>query len=172
MDRTRQELIQAIEDTFGNLIGELSRFDDDTFNQVPVEGSWTAGQATEHIIICGSGIPDSQTSQANRPYDEKVEAVKELFLNFEIKFKTDPSIAPGPAPHDKDELLGKINKIMEHLRNTAKTTDLEALCGDMELPTFGLLTRYEWLRFILFHTQRHTHQISTIGKHLTRKRAI
>lgn len=59
----REELIIAIETTFGHLIDELSKFDESTLNQIPFEGSWTAGQTAEHIIICGSGIPDAQTHQ-------------------------------------------------------------------------------------------------------------
>lgn len=167
MEKEREDLIQAIKTTFVTLILELSKFDQERLNQVPFEGSWTAGQAAEHIIICGDGIPDSKTTTADRAYDEKVGALKELFLNFEIKFEADPSIAPEQGPHDKDALLQKIVGIKSNLENVAKTTDLTFLCEDMEFPSFGLLTRHEWLYFILFHTQRHTNQIISIGKHLT-----
>ncbi len=164
MEKVRNDLTRDIETTFDNLITELSKFDEDALNQVPFEGSWTAGQTAEHIIICGSGIPDTQTTKANRASDEKVEVIKELFLNFDLKFETDPSIAPGQPPHDKQLLLNKIMEIKEILKIIADTKSLEELCLDMELPTFGNLTRYEWLRFILFHTQRHTHQILVIGE--------
>lgn len=160
-------LIKDIDLTFDTLVDALSKFDQKTLNQSPFAGSWTAGQTAEHIIICGGGIPDSRTTVANRPFDEKVGAIKELFLNFELKFETNPSIAPGTPPHNGEELLQKIKEIKLHLANEAKTKELDALCEDTELPTFGLLTRYEWLRFILFHTQRHTHQILGIGNHLT-----
>lgn len=164
MEKERNDLKRNIEITFDNLISELSMFDEYSLNQVPFEGSWTAGQTAEHIIICGSGLPDTQTTEANRAHDEKVQAVKELFLNFDIKFETAPSIAPGSPPHDKQMLVNKIKEIKEILKTIADTKPLEELCLDMQLPTFGNLTRYEWLRFILFHTQRHTHQVSVIGK--------
>jgi hypothetical protein len=162
MEKEKDHLIKDIESTFGRLIGQLSDFNVETLNKVPFEGSWTAGQTAEHIIICGSGIPDSQTTEVTRRYDEKVATIKKMFLNFEVKFETDPSIAPGPPPHDLDKTIQKIREIRDHLKTVAANADLEALCEDMELPTFGLLTRYEWLRFILFHTQRHTHQITGI----------
>ena len=162
----KKALIKDIDITFDTLRGELSKFDEKTLNQSPFAGSWTAGQVAEHIVICGSGIPDSQTTETDRPFDEKANAIKELFLNFELKFETDPSIAPGTPPHNGEELLQKIKATKLHLEEETKTKELKALCKDMELPTFGLLTRYEWLRFILFHTQRHTHQIVGIGKHL------
>ena len=72
----------------------------------------------------------------------------------------------GRCFHRKDTLVQKIKEIRNHLKNIAETSDLTTLCVDMEFPSFGQLTRYEWLRFILFHTQRHTRQIVNIGKHL------
>jgi hypothetical protein len=158
----RKKLVQDIGSTFDILVKEISKFSGESINKVPFDGSWTAGQVTEHIMICGRGIPDNKTTEADRPYDENVAAIKALFLNYDMKFKTDASIAPGPPLHDREALLQNIKEIKERLETVAKTTDLEALCKDMELPTFGYLTRYEWLRFILFHTERHVHQIRNI----------
>lgn len=124
-------LIQDIETTFDNLCDEMSKFDKDTLNQVPFKGSWTAGQTAEHIIICGSGIPDTHTTESNRAYDEKVKAIKDLFLNFDLKFETNPSIAPDSAPHNKKVLVQKIREIKAHLKSVAANTELEALCKDM-----------------------------------------
>lgn len=160
----KETLINDIEITFERLITVLSKFNEKTLNSVPFKGSWTAGQTAEHIIICGDGIPDSQTSDSNRHFDEREQYIKKLFLNFDLKFKADPSLEPSSASHNLDILLHKLREIKVHLKNTAKTSDLEALCRDMELPTFGFLTRYEWLRFIVYHTQRHTQQITKIGK--------
>jgi hypothetical protein len=36
------------------------------------------------------------------------------------------------------------------------------LCMEFDFPGFGHLTRYEWLKFIVFHTQRHIHQLKQI----------
>ncbi|MDC7999921.1 DinB family protein [Aequorivita todarodis] len=163
MENAKKILIRDIENTFDTLLDELSKFEKKTLNEVPFEGSWTAGQTVEHIIICGSGIPDLHTTETNRPYDEKVEAIKDLFLNFDLKFKADPSLEPRSTSHTKDGLVQKIKEIKDHLKNIAETKELKALCEDMEFPSFGFLTRYEWLRFILFHTQRHIHQLKNIG---------
>jgi len=159
-------LIKDISVTFELLHSALSSFSENTINQIPFEGSWTAGQTAEHIIICGNGIPDSTTTSAGRFHDEKVAPIKELFLNFGIRFETDPAIAPGLPPHDRQSLLKNIKHIEKVLLSAAGKGNLEELCLDMELPTFGNLTRYEWLQFILFHTQRHTQQILDIYKYL------
>lgn len=164
----KESLVKDIGTTFEALLKELSKFNEDTFNEVPSKGAWTVGQTTEHIIICGSGIPDSRTSRASRPFDEKEEAIKELFLDFDQQFKAGALLEPQSPSHKKNELVQKIKKIKDHLMGVAETSDLEALCKDMEFPSFGFLTRYEWLRFIVYHTQRHTRQIRNIGKHLAK----
>lgn len=162
MDSTRTALAASISATFQQLSTLLSGFSQEALNKVPFEGSWTAGQVAEHIIICGSGIPDKKTKAAGRPFDEKAASVAELFLNFDMKFEADPALHPKQAAHDKEELLKKLQKIEVRHKDTAETADLQALCLDMELPGFGHLTRYEWLSFIMVHTQRHTRQLERI----------
>jgi hypothetical protein len=166
MKNETEVLRKEIEMTFEKLIDVLSEFDEEGFNQVPFAGSWTAGQTAEHIIICGSGLPDGDTTESNRAFDQRVKEIKALFLNYDLKFETDPSIAPGPGPHDKEETIRKIREISDNLIAIAASADLKALCHDMEFPGFGLLTRYEWLNFINFHTKRHTHQIINIAQKL------
>lgn len=158
----REVLVNDIRSTFGRLQECLSVFSPDEVNEIPFSGSWTAGQVVEHIIKCGSSIPDHQTTEARRFHDEKVLPVQELFLNFELKFVTAPFLEPEMPTHDQTSLLQTLAQISERHVQKARTSQLEALCQDMELPTFGYLTRYEWLRFILVHTQRHIRQLEGI----------
>lgn len=167
MDNIRRKLSADIGDTFQQLSKLLSGFGPETLNKVPFEGSWTAGQVAEHIIICGSAIPDSKTTAAERAFDEKEASVAELFLNPGIKFEADPLLQPKQATHNREYLLQMLQKIAARHKTTAETADLQALCLDMELPGFGHLTRYEWLRFVLVHTQRHTRQIEKIADWLS-----
>ena len=162
MNSTRTALAASTSATFQQLSTLLSGFSQEALNKVPSEASWTAGQVAEHIIICGSAIPDKKTAAAGRPFDEKTASVAELFLNFDVKFEADPFLHPKQAVHDKEELLQKLQKIEARHKATAEMADLQALCLDMELPGFGHLTRYEWLSFVLVHTQRHTRQIERI----------
>lgn len=162
MKPKKEDLIREIEQTFGTVIEELGKFNRETLNEIPFEGSWTAGQTLEHIVICSNGIPDENVVQANRSYNQKVPSLKALFLDFDLKLETDPELAPSSPPHDKQLLLKNTSEIKERLKTIANTRNLEEPCLDMELPSFGNLSRYEWLRFILFHTQRHTRQIANI----------
>lgn len=165
-------LSKDIDATFTRLYEALSALDDETINHIPFAGSWTAGQVSEHIIKSISGIPDSKTTEPRRFHDQKVLPVKELFLNMDLKFVADAFLTPAAPPHDKDKLLETLKNLQAQHQATAHTANLEVLCLDMELPTFGYLTRYEWLRFMLFHTQRHTQQILNIVASIHQAKAL
>lgn len=160
--REKEKLIGDIEATFARLYKTLLAFEGEAINTLPFEGSWTAGQVTEHIIKSIAGIPDVRTTEAKRFHDQKVLPIQEMFLNMKLKFKTDPFLAPTELPHNIDKLFKTLEKLEAQHKATADHAQLEALCLDMKLPTFGYLTRYEWLRFMLFHTQRHTQQMMNI----------
>ncbi|WP_417236958.1 DinB family protein [Bizionia paragorgiae] len=163
----KNALINDIEITFDRLLSELAFFSNETLNKTPPFKGWTAGQTVEHIIICGSGIPDSSVTQTNRPYDEKIKILKGIFLDFNAKYEADPSLQPISEQYKKEELIQTLLEIKQHLMGKAETDNLELLCQDMEFPSLGYLTRHEWLRFIVFHTERHIHQISNIRKSLS-----
>lgn len=171
-DQRKEALVQEIETTFSHLYNALSAFKTDTINIVPFDGSWTVGQVAEHIIKCGSGIPDQHTTVSGRFPDEKVQSLREMFLNFDIKFEAAPFLHPKQNSHNQEDLLQILHEIEARHIATANTADLEALCTDMELPAFGYLTRYEWLRFILVHTQRHIRQIEHIYKFLAETKTV
>ncbi len=162
----KAQLSQDISKVFNEVIDVLNEIPQDFFNRVPFEDSWTIGQVAEHIAICSSGIPDSHVKEAERAYDENEEALKAIFLDMSQKAKADPAVTPHLPPHQKEELLEKIkaNKIL--LTKTINDRELSQICLDMEFPFMGYLTRYEWLRFVQVHTQRHANQIRNIRTHL------
>jgi hypothetical protein len=157
-----EQLRTEVGDTFQDLINTISAFKEEQFNLVPVGGGWTPGQIAEHLVKCTSAIPDEHTQTTYRPYDEKVAPVGDLFLNFSIKMQSPDFALPGNPPHDKRMILETFVEIKDRLEDTVRMTDLEATCTDFELPTFGALTRYEWLKFFIFHTRRHTRQLRNI----------
>jgi len=158
----KEQLRAEVGDTFQNLINTLSAFKEEQFNFVPFEGSWTPGQIAEHLVKAVSAIPDEHTQSTQRPYDEKVAPIGDLFLNFSIKMSSPDFVLPGNSPQDKTAIVKTFKGIKDQLEDTVQTTDLEATCVDFELPTFGALTRYEWIKFFVFHTQRHTRQLKNV----------
>ena len=155
----KEQLHQEVSDTFQELINTLTAFKEEQFNLAPYEGSWTPGQIAEHLIKSVSAIPDEHTQATQRAYDEMVTPIRDLFLNFTIKMTSPDFVQPGNGPHDKKDTVKTFTGIRHYLQDATRTTDLEATCVDFEMPTFGLLTRYEWIKFFVFHTQRHTRQL-------------
>lgn len=158
----KEQLRAEVGDTFQHLINTLSAFKEEQFNLVPFAGSWTPGQIAEHLVKAVSAVPDAHTQSTQRPYDEKVAPIGNLFLNFSIKMSSPDFVLPGNSPQDKTEMVKTFGEIKDHLENTVLATDLEATCTDFEMPTFGALTRYEWIKFFVFHTQRHTWQLKNV----------
>lgn len=162
----KAQLSQDISSVFDEVIAILNEVPQDLFNEVPFEDSWTIGQVAEHIAICSRGIPDSHVKEAERLYDENEEALKGIFLDMSQKAKADPAVTPHLPPHQKEDLLEKIRANKIFLTKTINDKQLSQLCLDMEFPFMGYLTRYEWLRFVQVHTQRHLNQVKNIQAHL------
>ncbi len=165
----KENLAQEIHAVFGKLIGVLARFDSDQIDQIPQEGSWSAGQVGEHLLKGLSGMPRlvaGKTEKTDRPHDEKVQAIRDLFLDFSTKMQSPDFILPTQDKHDKENIIGGLRQIESELAGIAQNTDLSLVCLDFELPGFGTFTVCEWISFFLAHAQRHTHQLENIDRRI------
>lgn len=157
--------VANIRDTFGKLIGVLSEFSPQQIDAAPFEGSWTAGQVGEHLVKGLSGLPRlvaGKTQQTERPYDEKVKAIRAVFLDFNTKMDSPDFIMPTQQAHSKAALIAELSQIENDLVEIAKSQDLTITCLDYEIPGFGPMTAYEWIAFFTAHAQRHTRQLENI----------
>lgn len=160
MDST--QLKEQINLVFDSVIDTVNQLPDDLFNKVPFESSWTIGQVAEHIVICSRGIPDHNVEEASRPYNENEGALENIFLDMNQKAKAAQAVTPQAPPHEKAKMLEQLEHNKKKIMGIAGDKDLMQLCLDMQFPFMGYLTRYEWLRFVQVHTQRHLNQIRNI----------
>jgi hypothetical protein len=151
---------------FDEMISLISSFNADTLNRVPYEGSWTAGQVVDHILIGASNLPDQMTKQADRRYDLHVKTLETIFLDFDHKLHHPDFLTPGPGPFDGQALVEKLQAAKSNHLDAIENKDLTQICLDFEMPTIGFLTRYEFLRFYVAHVKRHNHQLEKISKAL------
>lgn len=152
-------------ETYTQLSDILSSASEKEINAIPFEGSWTAGQTAQHIILACSGLPAlfaGKTEKSTRELDENVEKLDAIFLNFETKYQSPENIKPAAIDYEKDVLLASIKKIQNDLFQNAETYDLTLICMDAKVPGFENFTIYEWIHFAIVHTQRHTRQIKNI----------
>ena len=162
----KDELAKEIALYADQFINRISEFTTDQLNIVPFENSWTAGQVAHHIIKATDGLPDEKTEIPARQPDQLVEELKAIFLDFNAKYQSPDFVLPGNGPYDKNSLLMELERIKKQNMAIALTKDISLLCKDFEFPGVGYLTRFEWLKFMTFHTQRHLHQLNKIKPYL------
>ncbi|PBQ34370.1 hypothetical protein CNR22_22195 [Sphingobacteriaceae bacterium] len=162
------ELLNGIEKASADLITLLSSLSDEQLNKVPFKGSWTAGQVGDHVFkFYGIGdVINGTVKDTDRDPGEKIPMLKETFLNFEIKMKSPDFILPVETFIHTEDLIKSIKEKVEQVKGMIQTLDLTKTCLDFTVPGETAFTGLEWLYFILFHTQRHLHQLKNIIKYL------
>lgn len=164
----KEELITDIEQTINWLTKSI---DSETYNTIPSEGSWTAGQVVEHVNMVGMGfihLLNGNTEATNRPVNEHVDRIKTMFLNYNLKNIASADITPAPGNYNLKDQLAELEKIKSGIIAAVNTLNLDMTCLDFDIPTFGYLTRLEAVYFFLFHTKRHVYQLQNIVKSLSK----
>jgi hypothetical protein len=151
--------------TFSDLEKAISLFKQEDFNRIPFTDSWTAGQVVQHIVLSSAGfagVLNATVKPSDRAVDELIPRIKADFLNFGIKMKSPDFILPEDKKYSKDDLLTTIKGIKTDIAKQIETLDLTQICLAFELPGYGFLTRLEAIYFVIYHTQRHVHQLNNI----------
>lgn len=164
-----EKVIREAEDALSALENVLARFDSPQINVVPFEGSWTAGQLAEHLVMSNSGflqVINGPVTETDKPADLMVGQIKDDFLNFNVKYDSPKEIYPEYRTYNQPELLKNLKEIREGISNAVTGLDLTKTCSSYELPGYGYLTRLEAVYFVIYHTQRHTHQLKNIYNEL------
>ena len=161
-------LNKSIELTTSCLLEMVDEFSQEDINKIPFEKSWTAAQVAEHVIRSNIGIVKTlrQSGKAvSRPVDEGVQRLKNLFLNFENKLQSPQFILPTRDIYDKEWVISHLkNSILELKQITTAVNHYEAI----DHPVFGEITKHELLHFVIYHTQRHIHQLTNISLRIAR----
>ena len=164
----KDELIADIEQTINWLTKTI---DPETYNLVPFEGSWTAGQVVEHVILAGNGFDillNGPTEPTTRKIDAQVDRIKTMFLDMNQKAIAGASVTPVLGDYNTQQHLAKLDIMKSMIINAVDSLDLNVTCMAFDIPTFGYLTRLEAVYFFLFHTKRHVNQLENIVKILNK----
>lgn len=167
----KTEVQKNIVETFKKLNETLALFSEEEINAIPYQGSWTAGQTVQHIILACSGYPKlfaGKTEKTNRKYNEFVPLLDSIFLDFNTKMDSPDFLKPEKKEYNKNTLTLALLAIESDLLQSTEKYDLTIICEDFQVPGFEKFTIFEWIYFALIHTQRHTHQLNSIFKMLTK----
>jgi DinB superfamily len=160
----KQQLRTALVAVFDKFILEFSSFQNDEVNQHFPSSKWTPAQVATHIVMATDGVPDRSTGAADRAYDAMLPKIRPWWEDLNQKFQSPEQLRPDSKPHMKSELIKELKRVKEKDLIIVDNDDLSVICADMELPTIGFLTRYEWLWFIEMHLKRHEFQLSKMKK--------
>ena len=164
MPLEKDKLKQALATEFDTFIQLFSSFDENKINQKPKPGSWTPAQVAVHIILATDGVPDNTTKPLNREVDALLPAIRPWWEDLNQKFNAPESLKPDDKQYSKPELVQELQRVREKDLMLIENADLTLICLDLELPTVGYLTRYEWLWFIQMHLRRHAFQLTNMLK--------
>ncbi len=162
-----EKLFAGLEKATGELLQLVSAFSEETINTIPFKDSWTSAQLADHVTKSNKSIIQSLniTGQviADKNPVERVAEIKEMFLDFSTKMKSPEFIAPSQSMYKKDKVVADLNASVQQLKKLATMVDTGQT---LTHPAFGEITKYEILWFVVFHTQRHIHQLQNILKKL------
>jgi hypothetical protein len=156
-------LLAELSTTQQELVNLLNSFSTVTINQIPLEGSWTAAQVADHVSLSNFSIARAlqlKGNSINREPDERAGELKDLFLDFNRKFKSPDFIVPTKTEYDKSELLYQLHSSIDKIQEEVEAAVLTELITH---PAFGDITKLEILYFVLYHTQRHIQQVKNIS---------
>jgi hypothetical protein len=160
----RQDIAKQVRQTGAAMLEALAAFDEQQVNTPPFDGGWTAGQVIEHLLL-SAGLLDvitGRTATADREPDEKMDAIRDVFLDYTVRLQSPEGIRPSTGPFEKREMLEKLKLVWVRQGEAVRLLDLSRVCLDFELPVFGHLTRLEWIMFYVYHSQRHLRQLKRL----------
>jgi hypothetical protein len=163
----KQETSEKFIQTTNDFVNVLESFDEQQFNERPFEKSWSAAQVGDHIFLSVKRLPllfAGAATGEKRDHAAKIEMLRSVFLNFETKIDAPAFIIPSEEPYDKTELIRSLKESFTAIAEAIQQYDLTEEMAGSEFPRAGFLTRYEWIWFVIFHTERHTRQLREIKK--------
>lgn len=160
-----KEICTLADNALTALIDQLASFDQEQLNLEPFKGSWTAGQVGEHMIMSNSGFVEminGEVTDTEREPDQFVAQIREIFSNYNTKLEAPQFVRPALTSYNKEYLLHSLNYIKTDLKRAIITLDLNLTCTSFAVPVMGYITRLEAVNFVIYHTQRHVHQLKNI----------
>jgi hypothetical protein len=159
----KETIFTQYKDTAEQFVDLLSSFNQQEANAIPFEGSWTAAQVGAHVIKSNKSIIQAMQMEAHpaqRMPDERIEELRDVFLNFDTKLKSPDFIIPEPGVYKKENLVADLKRSIDELKTISGAVSLS---GTIDHVAFGDITKLELLHFVVYHTGRHTHQLRKIA---------
>jgi len=163
------ETLSATADVISELTDLMLSVEEAKVNTIPYDGSWTAPQLLRHVTKSINGMTKAMhmdAKPAERNPGERIEELKKIFLNFSKKLTQPDFIVPEELIYEKQSSIEELNKSFNRFKESAVNANLDDLVVGLPL---GPITKLEIIHFVLYHTQRHLHQMKKICEALKNK---
>lgn len=164
-----KELFIRLDNSTSEFLKLVSSFSEEEINRMPFENSWSAAQVADHVTRSNFSIAKAlqlNGTPINRDPAERVEELKDIFLDFATKLRSPSFILPTQDSYEKKTLMARLQHSIEKITELSKETDLTEMINHV---AFGDITKLEILHFVIYHTQRHTRQLENILHIVTNK---
>lgn len=157
-----QQLFASLDEVWTAFFNLVSSADEKHINVTPFEDSWTIAQLATHVKKSNNGIIQAlqmEGKHCERNAGERTEELKKIFLDFDAKYQSPEFIVPEKKEYKKEAVVEQLKNSIEQLKRLRTKAELSET---INLPAFGEITKLEILYFVLYHTQRHLHQLKNI----------
>ena len=103
---------------------------------------------------------------AERDPGERITQLKNIFLDFSKKLTQPEFIVPEEKVYEKHSSIDELSQSFNQFKEAAGNANLNGLVEGLPL---GPITKLEIIHFVLYHTQRHLHQMKNICAALENK---
>lgn len=164
-----QELFTLLDKTWFEFSKLVSSVDAHIINKMPFENSWTIAQVATHVKKSNNAIIQGLQMKgrlSEKDPEERVAELKKIFLDFDAKYQSPDFIIPDKKEYKKEAVVEQLDSSigqLKQLRNEINPVEI------INLPIFGEITKLEILHFVLYHTQRHVHQLKNILQSINNK---
>ena len=156
------KILLATSGAVSELSNLMAAVDEEKVNTVPFHGSWTAPQLLRHVsksIKAMAKAMQMEAKLAERNPGERIEELKNVFLDFSKKLTQPDFLIPEEQVYEKQPAIDELNKSFNQFKENAYSANLNEMAEGLPL---GPITKLEIIHFVLFHTQRHLHQMKKI----------
>ena len=158
----KKEILQSIDEEVSQLLILMSSLNEEVINDIPYKDSWTAGQLFRHVAKSVNGMAKAMGAKgkpAERDPGEKIPELKKQFLDFLHKMKSPDFVVPEKGPYQKQAIVTDLKDALGLFKENTNNANLVEIVQGLPL---GEITKLEILHFVLYHTQRHLHQMRKI----------
>lgn len=164
-----ETFISELNETTKDLFATFSLFNQEEFNTIPFEGSWTAGQVAEHLYKSESSIVRAlkgASADTERDAYQHTGIIRKIFLDYTTKLQSPEFILPSNELKNREEYLEYFKETRKQLETLINTCDLDKTFTDFTFPQLGHLTGWECICFVTCHSKRHIRQMKNIAGRL------